>query len=248
MTAPGEIVRFSDELQIAESAAVRLARALRDALGRRGRASIALSGGNTPRPAYALLAREPGIDWAKTHVFWVDERAVPPDSDRSNYRWAKATLLDHAGVPAECVHRMPAERDDLDTAAVDYEREIRARVQAGSDGLPVFDVMVLGIGDDGHTASLFPGEMTVDVVDRLVLAVPPRPPTHEARLTLSAPIIQRAHDVVLIVTGATKRSALTRVWAADGDVHETPARIVRNCRGTVTWIVDEAVSGATNRE
>src|SRR5579884_3095401 len=101
---PGQLVAARDAAQVAQEAARRMARALRSAVGRNGRAALALSGGNTPRDAYALLAKESGLDWTKVNVFWVDERAVPPTDDRSNYRWAKATLLDGAGVAAANVH------------------------------------------------------------------------------------------------------------------------------------------------
>ena len=193
-------------------------------------------GGNTPRDAYATLAGEPGLDWTKIDVFWVDERAVGPTDERSNYRWAKAILLDAAHVPAERVHRMPSDAADLEAAARAYEKAI---VSVSSNGAPAFDLMVLGVGDDGHTASLFPGDKTVDVTDRLVAAVPASP-GREARLTLTRSVIQQARHVLVLVVGSAKRNALDRVWAAEGDVHQTPSRIIRDCRGAVTWIVDEA--------
>ena len=235
---PGQLVASSNAAEVAEETALRLARALRTAITRGGRATIALSGGNTPRDAYALLARESGVDWTKIDVFWVDERAVGPTDDRSNYRWAKATLLDAAHVPAERVHRMPSDAPDLAAAAKAYEKAI-ADVFAG--GGADFDLMVLGVGDDGHTASLFPGDPTVDVTDRLV-TVAPAQAGREARLTLTRTVIQRARSVLVLVVGAAKRSALGRVWAPEGDVHETPSRVIRDCRGAVTWIVDEAAA------
>ena len=109
---PGQLVASRDVAQVAREAATRIARALRNAVTKSGRAAIALSGGNTPRDAYTLLAKESGLDWTKVNVFWVDERAVPPTDDRSNYRWAKTTLLDPAGIAASRVHRMPAEAPD----------------------------------------------------------------------------------------------------------------------------------------
>jgi 6-phosphogluconolactonase len=237
---PGEIVTKTDAASVATEAATRMADALRDALKARGRASVALSGGNTPRDAYAALARERDLDWTKIDVFWVDERAVGPADDRSNYRWAKVTLLDPARVPAERVHRMPSDTPDLNAAAQAYGKAISDLVVAGS---PAFDLLVLGVGDDGHTASLFPGDPTVDVTDRLVAAVPARP-GREARLTLTRTVIQQARHVLVLVVGAAKRGALARAWAPEGDVHETPSRIIRDCSGAVTWIVDQAASAA----
>jgi 6-phosphogluconolactonase len=217
----------------------RLGAALGSALRSQGRASLALSGGNTPRATYAGLALEPGVDWPKVRVFFVDERAVAPDDDRSNYRWADATLLSRVGVDPRRVHRMPAERDDLDQAARDYEALLRREVDIDAGGVARVDVVVLGIGDDGHTASLFPGERTVEIVQSWVAAVPARA-TREARLTLTAPVLQHAAHVFVLATGAPKRPALERAWAPRGDLRDTPARLVLACRGSVTWIVDEA--------
>jgi 6-phosphogluconolactonase len=237
---PGELVTKPDGAGVAKDASARMAGALRSALQDRGRACAALSGGNTPRDAYAALAKEPGLDWTKIDVFWVDERAVAPTDERSNYRWAKATLLDVARVPPERVHRMPSDATDLEAAAKAYGNVIADCVGGGA---PAFDLVVLGVGDDGHTASLFPGDPTVDVTDRLVAAVPAKP-GREARLTLTRPVIQHARRVLVLVVGAAKRPALARAWAPDGDVHQTPSRIIRECLGAVTWIVDEAAASA----
>jgi 6-phosphogluconolactonase len=239
---PGQLVASSDAAQVAREAATRLARALRNAVARSGSAAIALSGGNTPRDAYTLLAKESGIDWTKISLFWVDERAVPPTDDRSNYRWAKATLIDPAGIAPARVHRMPAESADREAAAGDYERAIREDVALDGDGVPAFDVIVLGVGEDGHTASLFPGDATLDVHDRLVAAVDASG-QREARLTLTPPAIEHARQLLILAVGASKRPALERVWAAQGNVHDTPARVVRGCRGVVTWLIDKAAGG-----
>jgi 6-phosphogluconolactonase len=239
---PGQLVASNGAGEVAEEAALRLSRALRSAVTRTGRAAIALSGGNTPRDAYARLAREAGVDWTKIDVFWVDERAVPPTDDRSNYRWAKATLLDAAGIGPERVHRMRAEAPDLGVAAREYEALVRASVPLDGDGVPAIDVAVLGIGEDGHTASLFPGRSEVDIVDRLVTAVPASGGL-EARLTLTVPAIEHVKHVFVLAVGAGKRRALERVWSSHGDIHETPARVVRGCRGAVTWLIDKAAGG-----
>jgi 6-phosphogluconolactonase len=239
---PGELLTVDGATESAAVASTTVAQALKSALAQRGRASIALSGGNTPRGAYARLAKEAGIDWPKVDILWVDERAVPPTDDRSNYRWAKAALLD--AVPAAQAHaaRMEAERPDLEQAARDYESVLRARVPSGDLGVPSFDVVVLGVGDDGHTASLFPGDPTVDITDRLVVAVPAAP-AREARLTITVPVIQHARTVLVLALGEAKRNALRRVWDASGDVHTTPARIIRGCTGRIVWIVDALAVG-----
>jgi 6-phosphogluconolactonase len=234
---PGQLVALRDAAEVARESATRMARALIQAIARSGRATLALSGGDSPLDAYTQLAKEPGVDWTKVNVFWVDERAVPPTDERSNYRWAKATLVDGAGISPERVHRMPGEAADLDAAARDYEKLVRAHVAPDADGVPAFDVMVLGIGDDGHTASLFPGNQEIHVQDRLVLAVAPHAGL-EARLTLTSPAIEHARHVFIIVIGPGKRPALERAWAAQGNIDETPMRVVRGCRGAVTWLID----------
>ena len=239
---PGQLVATFDVEHVATEAAARIARALREAIAQRGAAAIALSGGNTPRGAYARLAKLAGIDWSRVSVFWVDERAVPPTDDRSNYRWAKAELLDQAAIPKEQVYRMPADAKDLAAAAREYDALVRAKVKAEGD-MPAFDVLVLGIGDDGHTASMFPGERTVDIVDRVCVDVPAKAPAREARLTLTAPVLENARAAFVLAVGREKCPALEDVWAASGDIHKTPARVVRGIRGSLTWIIDKAAGG-----
>jgi 6-phosphogluconolactonase len=239
---PGQLVAVPGAEDVAKEAATRMAKALRAALRSGGRAAIALSGGNTPRAAYGLLAKEPHLDWSKTDVFWVDERAVKPTDDRSNYRWAKQCLLDPARIPPERIHRMPADIKDLDAAAREYEKLLRTQVRAGTDGVPIFDMMVLGVGDDGHTASLFPEEPTIAVHDRLVASVAAKG-KREARLTLTATVIEHANQVFVLATGAEKSGPLERVWAVEGNLTKTPARVIRGARGGVTWIIDRAAGG-----
>jgi len=238
----GELVAVAGPTQAAIEASSRIADVLRSAIGERGRASLALSGGNTPRGAYELLAHEAGIDWSKVDVFWVDERAALPTDDRSNYRWAKAALLDAVPALAGRAVRMEAERPDSQAAALEYEKVLGARVMLDAQGVPSFDVMVLGIGDDGHTASLFPGEPTIDIEDRWVAAVPAGS-GREGRLTLTAPVIRHARHVLVVVVGEGKRAAIHRTWEPQGDAHATPARVICTCLGTVLWIVDKTVLG-----
>jgi 6-phosphogluconolactonase len=240
---PGQLVVARDASGVAGEAGARIAAALQRAIAANGSATLALSGGNTPRDAYALLARDSAIDWSKVSLFWVDERAVAPTDDRSNFRWAKATLLDPAGIAPHQVHRMPAESPDGAAAAREYERTVRAQVSPDAAGVPAFDVLVMGVGDDGHTASLFPGEPTVDVVDRLVVAVPAGM-GREARLSLTATAIEHARHVFVLAVGAGKRAALERVWSLEGDLRATPARVIRRCLGAVVWIVDPPAAGS----
>jgi 6-phosphogluconolactonase len=239
---PGLLIATPDAEGCAREASSRMAKAIRDAQKTRGTAAIALSGGETPRAAYVLLAREERIDWTKVDVFFVDERAVPPKDDRSNYRWAMETLLDPAKVPVENIHRLPGESNDLEAAARDYEKLLRAKLEAPPPDVPSFDLLVMGIGEDGHTASLFPGDPAVDITDRLVAAVP-RTQTREARLTITVPTIEAARVCVVIAVGKSKQHPLEKIWATSGDIHQTPARVIRGVRGSISWIIDRSAGG-----
>jgi 6-phosphogluconolactonase len=238
---PGLLIATQDTAQAAREACGRMTKAIRDALRDRGAATVALSGGSSPLETYRLLAQET-IDWNKVHFYWVDERAVPPAHERSNYGAARTALLDPAGIPESNVHRMRGEASDLSIAAQDYEAELRDTVKSKLGGLPSLDLVVLGIGDDAHTASLFPGERTVHVTDKLVTAVPPNA-DREARLTLTAPVLENARASVIIVLGKSKHPALERIWAAHGDIDETPGRVIRGFRGSICWVIDRAAGG-----
>lgn len=238
---PGLLIATPDAAQAGREACARMTRAIRDALKERGGATIALSGGSSPLDAYRALAAQ-SLDWNRIHVYWVDERAVPPDHDRSNYGAAKKALLDAIAIPPANVHRMRGEDPDLEKAAADYEAELRDTVKAKVGGLPALDLVVLGIGDDGHTASLFPGEDTVNVTDRLVAAVPAKG-GREARLTLTSPMLENAKASTIIVLGKSKHEPLERIWATSGDVKATPGRIIRGFRGAITWVIDRPAGG-----
>jgi 6-phosphogluconolactonase len=237
---PGMLIATPDGEQATKEAGARMARAIRDAVSARGRAAIALSGGNTPRPAYALIGKDPKIDWSRVDVFFVDERAVPPTSDRSNFRMVREALIDPAKLADDHVFRMRGEATDLDEAARDYETLIRKTIRAGAP--PSFDLVVLGVGDDGHTASLFPGRPEVDITDRLVVSVPSHAGL-EPRITLTAPVIEAARHVLVMALGKSKHEPLERVWEVSGSKRDTPARLVRDVRGAITWVIDRAAGG-----
>lgn len=239
---PGMLIAVPSAEDVAREAASRLAKTLREAIKARGKATLALSGGDTPRQTYMRLAAEPDVAWSSVEVYFVDERAVPKTDDRSNYRWAKECLLDRAKLPEAHVHRMRGDDGDLEAAAREYERELRSGVPAGQGGVPSLDVMVLGVGDDGHTASLFPGMPTVEIADRAVVAVG-KTEGREERLTLTAPVIEQARAVFVLAVGAKKTNALERVWAVSGSLRDTPARVIRSARGSIHWIIDKAAGG-----
>ena len=243
---PGTLIATQDVAQAAREACGRMAKSIHDAIRDRGTAAIALSGGSSPLDAYRLLSQE-AIDWNKVHVYWVDERAVAPTHERSNYGLAKQAFLDPAGVPEANVHRMRGEASDVRVAAQDYEAELRDTVKSKLGGLPSLDLLVLGIGDDGHTASLFPGGKTVHVTDRLVDAVAASGETgrepREPRLTLTVPVLENARASVIIVLGKAKHPALEKIWSTNGDLEQTPGRVIRNFRGSICWIIDRAAGG-----
>lgn len=228
------LVATQTAADVAREAAARIGKALHDAIEKKKNASIALSGGETPRATYAALAKEPGIDWSKVDVLFVDERAVAPDHARSNFRLVKESLLDAARIPSDRVHRMKGDASDLDQAAREYAELLETRT-------PV-DVMILGVGDDAHTASMFPGEPTIDITDRRVVAVPAKG-DREARITVTSPVIVEALSVFVLAVGGKKTDALDRIWSVSGKKKEAPARIIREVRGSIMWIIDKAAGG-----
>ena len=189
-----------DSARLASAAAQHVRAIAAAAIAGRGRFRIALAGGSTPRAVYPHLVS--GVDWTRTDVFFGDERAVPPDDPQSNYRMARETLIDPAQIPADNVHRWRAESADLDAAARDYEDALRAR-----SAPPWLDLALLGLGPDGHTASLFPGTSALAVDDRLAVANDV-PALKARRLTLTYPALLPAGAVTFLVTGREKRAAL----------------------------------------
>jgi len=201
--ATPEIVVAADLAALVEATAARIRQVAAAAIAARGRFRVALAGGSTPRALYPALAD--GVDWARTQVFFGDERAVAPDDTQSNYRMARETLLDRAAVPATAVHRWHAEAADLDAAARDYERTLRAGAQP-----PWLDLALLGLGPDGHTASLFPGTSALAETSRLAVAVDV-PALGGRRLTLTYPALLGAGAVFFLVAGGGKAAALADV-------------------------------------
>jgi 6-phosphogluconolactonase len=212
--------------------------------------TIALSGGSTPRGLHALLASDPGVrdrlPWHHLHFFWGDERHVPPDDPQSNYHMAYDTLFSLAPVPAQNIHRVPAEEPDAVLAAEKYEQELQAFFKLEAGQLPRFVCILLGMGPDGHTASLFPGTEALHETNRLVVANwVEKFKTY--RITLTVPVLNHADLVVLLVSGADKAEALKEVLQGDYRPDRFPAQLIRPSPGKLLWIVDrEAASCLTN--
>ena len=229
-----------DPVAVAVATADHFAATVRRAIEDRGIARVALSGGSTPKQVYPLLlepARRDAVEWSRVEFFWGDERVVPPDHPESNFGAVYGTLISQLpGVRPDRVHRMPAEAEDLDAAALSYESELRLAFGARGDEPPAFDLIWLGMGPDGHTASLFPDSTALDETQRWVVAA--WAPAQEAwRMTLTFPVLRAARQTLFVVSGADKAEALERVRA--GDEKLPAARVTGE---GVDWLVDAAAA------
>lgn len=232
------VVALANPAEVAEEAARHVVALGREAISARGRFTVALSGGSTPRALHARLAsaHRASLEWPRVEFFWSDERAVPPDHQDSNYRMARETLLDPLAIDASHVHRMRGEEPNPADAADQY-----ARLLAGSfpEHEPEFDLVLLGMGADGHTASLFPNTPALDVEDRTVVAnQAPKAPTE--RITLTFPVLLAARAVRVLVTGADKADTLAAVLHGPPDPRRLPSQRLASARGDLRWLVDNA--------
>jgi 6-phosphogluconolactonase len=200
---------------------------------------LALAGGTTPERCHELLAPLVG-DWSHVHLWLSDERAVPPDDDDSNFKMVRRSLLDRIEIPEGNVHRVLGELG-AEEAADRYEAEVHDHVLAGADGVPLFDVIMCGMGPDGHTCSLFPGHPEVAIADRLVAPVHDAPKPPPDRVTFTFPLLHAARRTLLLAAGAAKRDAMTAVCA--GPDPRVPASLLR--LGRLEAIVDEAAAPPT---
>ncbi len=231
------ILVFETPEQVAMAAAERLVKLAQTSIHDNGLFTVALSGGNTPRLLYELLAQEAfkdRVDWSVVHTFFGDERMVPADHPDSNYRMAREALLSHMPIPDENVHRMNGIGAAVTNAGV-YEKELR-KFFAGSEW-PRFDLVLLGLGKDGHTASLFPGTSALSEKHAWVVANW-IDEFQSSRLTLTAPAINAAANVDFLVTGADKAQALATVLEGPSHPEQLPAQLIRPESGSVTWLVD----------
>jgi len=221
----------ADADHLALAAANLFVKLAREAIAQRQRFTVGLAGGSTPRPAYSLLAEEPligQVDWSQVEVFWGDERCVPPSHPDSNYRMARQSLLDRVPIPPENVHRVRGELPPEDAAA-HYRLELQTVLGAGGR----FDLILLGMGTDGHTASLFPETAVLDEKDRSFAAVYVEQ-LDSWRLTLTLPTVNAARHVVFVVSGVRKAETLARVRSGEG----LPAARVQPAEGELIWLVD----------
>lgn len=242
--ATPEIVIASDLDSLAAQAAARVHAIAREAVDANGVFRIALSGGDTPRALHAHLARDPvhrALPWADTQVFWGDDRHVGPDHPDSNYRMAKETLLDPVRVDSRQVFRIHGEHPNASDAAEQYERTLVRVFNLAAGELPRFDVMIMGIGEDGHTASLFPESAGLAERERLVIA-----PWVEAlatfRITMTLPVINHAANVLFFVAGSEKAAAIAATLDPPQGAPPPPAALVRPTHGRLEWMLDKAAA------
>lgn len=242
MTKP-TIEVYPDLATLSEAAAGRIAAIAREAIADHDGFTLALAGGETPKTLYSLLAGPAWgerFPWLKTTVFWGDERAVGPNDLQSNYRMAATTLLDHVAVLPERVHRIRGELPP-EQAAENYSQVLARAFTLGPGERPRFDLILLGLGADGHTASLFPGTSALDLGARLVVANPV-PALNTTRITLTAPTINNAAHIIFLVAGASKADAVAAVLEGPRRPRELPAQLIAPTASEVVWLLDEAAA------
>lgn len=239
---PANILVFDDADEVARGAADRFVEIAQAVIAARGRFSVALSGGSTPRLTYELLATDEyrdRVSWASVHIFFGDERCVPPTHPDSNYRMACEAMISLLPIPPQNTHRMRCEDGPVAGARL-YEQELRSFFD-GAAAWPRFDLVLLGIGEDGHTASLFPG--TPALAEQQAWVVANRVEKLKTfRITLTAPAINHAAHIVFMVTGIGKAERLVEVLNGLRDPERLPAQMIQPVEGSLTWLVDRAAA------
>jgi len=243
--AERELVIGRDLDELSRRAVEEFVRLAEQSIRRSGRFTVALSGGSTPKSLYHLLA-EPAysgrVPWHKVHFFWGDERCVPPDHPESNYGMAKAALLSKVPIPEENVHRMAGEKEPP-VAAAEYEQTLIDFFALAPGEWPRFDLMLLGVGEDGHTASLFPESEALENREKLVVAAyVEKLKAH--RLTLTLPVINHAANIWFVVAGASKATVVSRILNADPASPPFPAALVAPVDGRLIWFITEDAAAA----
>ena len=251
MTSSPEIRILASPQEIFRAAAKLFSEAVAESVRSNGRFTVALSGGSTPKGLYSLLAEEfrASLPWQKMFFFWGDERHVPPNHPDSNYRMTNEAMLSRVPVPAENIFRVPAEIPDANSVATQYEQTIKQFFHLKSGEFPRFDLVLLGLGPDGHTASLFPGTNALQEKNRLVVANWLEK-FNSYRITLTLPVLNHAAQTVFLVAGADKAAALHEVLEGNAPGEQFPAKLVAPTDGKLIWLIDRqaAASLSTNME
>lgn len=249
MSVKHEILVVANPDELSLRAADEFVRQAREAVQAKGFFTVVLSGGSTPRGLYTVLASDEyreRVPWSKVYLFWGDERCVSPEHLDSNYRISRELLLDKVPIPNENIHRMPAEQEDHVHAAMEYEQTIRAFFHPEPGELPRFDLIVLGMGEDGHTASLFPWTSVLGERDRFVSA------NYVGklgvyRLTLTAQLINQAAEVMFLISGESKASVLRDVLEGEYQPQRFPSQLIRPVNGRLLFIVDRMAASMLMR-
>lgn len=233
-----EIIICRDVDELNRRAAAQFVALAEESIARSGLFAVALSGGSTPKALYALLA-EPDyrarVDWHRVHFFWGDERCVPADHPESNYRMAQEALLEKIELPSENIHRMMGELEPA-RAAQAYETELRRFFALAQGDWPRFDLILLGLGEDGHTASLFPGSVALNDSTNLVVAVYVEK-LQAHRLTLTLPVINAAAQATFLVSGESKAAVVKEIFASNSAAANYPASEINPCEGRLAWLI-----------
>lgn len=238
MSAEKKILASAGE--VSRAAAEEFAKLARQAIAAHGEFTVALAGGSTPRAAYQFLATAPGVAWEKVHIFFGDERCVPPEHPDSNYGMALEALLSRVTVPAANVHRMKGEVEPA-AAAEQYAGELRRHFRLSNGDLPRFDLIMLGMGDDGHTASLFPGSAALTETSRLVAANWVEK-FQQYRLTLTFPVVNNAAEVMFLIAGAAKAKVVGEIFGKNGPPDRYPVQKIHPTAGRTLWLLDRAAA------
>ena len=238
MIPKSQIIIKDSPASLAREAAGIFTAIARESVTHREHFSVAISGGSTPRGMHQMLANDPYLSempWDKTHIFWVDERCVPENNPASNYGAAKRDFIDRVPVPKVNIHPMPG-RVSPEDGAIRYQRELMDFFHSGADRFPVFDLIFLGIGTDGHTASLFPGQRALEEKKKLIVVVKGGNPDVN-RLTMTYPVLNLARRIIFMVSGKEKAAILKAVLDDDGVA--LPAKKIRPPNGKLIWLLDQ---------
>lgn len=228
---------LSDKPALIERAYEVAIKSIQEAIAKRNQATLVLSGGSTPKPLYEAIAKA-DLPWDKIFIFWGDERYVPHDHEKSNVRMTRQAWLDQVSIPADNLFPMPTGANDPAADAAKYETTLKEFFGTSAGEFPAFDFVLQGMGDDGHTASLFPHTDALDVRDRLITVG-----NHdgEPRITFTAPLIKQGRKIVFLVAGENKQEALSKVFSAEADDHIYPSKLIQPA--DPLWLLDAAAGG-----
>jgi len=224
---------LANKASLVERAQTIVVEKIQSAIASRGQCTIALAGGSTPKPLYEALAQE-NLPWDKIHVFWGDERYVAPSDPQSNQRMARQAWLDKIEISESNIHSVPTDAQNPEIDAANYEAVVRKVFAVDSQTFPSFDIILLGMGDDGHTASLFPH---TPVLNETTKAIAVGNKDGQPRITFTVPLLNQARCVLFLVAGKNKQTALEQVFAAQGDAMTYPSRLIKP-EGELWWLLD----------